>query len=66
VLSIRDVTRGVLQSSGFVVIVSFDSSEILEILDPPVSEIRPSGFAELDSVGQIVALHIGQKLYCPV
>jgi hypothetical protein len=66
VLSIRDVTRGVLQSSGFVVIVSFDSSEILEILDPPVSEIRPSGFAELDSVGQIVALHIGQKLCCPV
>jgi hypothetical protein len=66
VLSIRDVTRGVLQSSGFVVIVSFDSSEILEILDPPFSEIRPSGFAELDLVGQIVALHIGQKLYCPV
>jgi hypothetical protein len=37
VLSIRDVTRDVLQSSGLVVVVSFDSSEILEILDPPVS-----------------------------
>jgi hypothetical protein len=43
-----------------------DSSEILEILDPPVSEIGPSGFVELGSTEQIVALHIDQKPDCPV
>jgi hypothetical protein len=40
-------------------IILLDSSEILEILDPMISEIGPSGFTELGSVEQIVALHIG-------
>jgi hypothetical protein len=38
----------------------------LEILDPPVSETGPSGFAELGSVEQIVALHIGRKPEHPI
>jgi hypothetical protein len=42
------------------------SPEILKIPDPSVSEIEPSGFAELDSTKQTVALCIGQKLDYPV
>jgi hypothetical protein len=49
-----------------VVIISLDSSEILEILDPSVLETGPSSFAKLGSVEYIVALHIGQKLDCLV
>jgi hypothetical protein len=36
-----------------------DSFKILDIQDPPVLETKPSGFAELGSAEQIVALHIG-------
>jgi hypothetical protein len=43
------------------VIVSLISSEVLEILDPPVLETRPSDFAKLGSAEQIVALHISRK-----
>jgi hypothetical protein len=38
----------------------------LEILDPPISETRLSDFAGLGPTEQTVALHIGQKLDCPV
>jgi hypothetical protein len=48
------------------VIVLLDSLVILETLDPTVSETGPSGFAELGSVEQIVALYIGQKSNCSV
>jgi hypothetical protein len=43
-----------------------DSTEILEILDPLVLETGSSGFAELGSTEQIIALHIGQKSDHPV
>jgi hypothetical protein len=33
----------------------------LQISDPPISEIGPSGFVELNSTQQIVALYISQK-----
>jgi hypothetical protein len=36
-------------------------SEVLEILDPPISETELSGFVELGSVEQIFALRIGCK-----
>jgi hypothetical protein len=58
--------RGVLQSSGSVIIVSLKLSELLEILDHPVSETRPSNFVESGSVEQASALHINQKLEHPV
>jgi hypothetical protein len=57
---------GVLQSSRSVIVVSFASSKILEILHPPISETGPSNFAELGPTEQIVALHIGQKPNYPV
>jgi hypothetical protein len=41
------------------VIVLLDLSEVLEISDPPISEIELSGFAELGSAEQIFALRIG-------
>jgi hypothetical protein len=47
-------------------IVLLDSSAILEILDPPISETGPSDFVEHGSAKQIVALCIGQKPNCPV
>jgi hypothetical protein len=49
-----------------VVIVSFDSSKVPEILDPPVLETGPFGFAELSSGEHIVVLHIGRKSDHPV
>jgi hypothetical protein len=36
--------------------------ELLEISDPPVSEIGPFCFVELGSTEQIFALYIGEKL----
>jgi hypothetical protein len=42
------------------------SSEILEILDPPVLETGAFGFAELGSAEQTIALCIGQKPDCSV
>jgi hypothetical protein len=44
----------------------FKSFEFLEIPDPPISEIEPSGFAELCSAEQISAFCIGQKLDHPI
>jgi hypothetical protein len=41
-------TRGVLQSSGSVVDVSFKLSQLLKILDPLVSDSETSGFAKID------------------
>jgi hypothetical protein len=41
------------------IVVSLKSFEFLEIPDPPVSEIGPSGFAELGSAEQISADCIG-------
>jgi hypothetical protein len=38
----------------------------MEIPNPPVSEIGLSSFARLDPTEQTIALHIGQKLDCPV
>jgi hypothetical protein len=43
-----------------------DSSAILEIPDPLVSEIGPSSFAELGLAEQIIALCIGRKPEHPV
>jgi hypothetical protein len=48
------------------IVILFTSSEILGILDPPVSEIGTSDFAELGSAEQTVTLCIGQKLNCPI
>jgi hypothetical protein len=48
------------------VVVSLVSSEVLEILDPPVLQTKPFNFVELGSEEQIVALHIGQKPEHPV
>jgi hypothetical protein len=41
-------TRGVLQSSGSVVDVSFKLSQLLKILDPLVSDSETSSFAKTD------------------
>jgi hypothetical protein len=41
-----------------VIVILPESSEFLEILDPPVFEIGPSSFVELGSAEQIVALRI--------
>jgi hypothetical protein len=54
------------KSSGSVVVILSKSSELLEILDHPVSKTGPSGFAESDSRKQISALYISQKLDHPV
>jgi hypothetical protein len=51
--------RGVLQSSGSVVVISLSSFKALKILDPSILEIGPSGFAKLGSAEQIFALCIG-------
>jgi hypothetical protein len=48
------------------IIILLDSSEVLKIPDPSVSEIEQSGVAELGSAEQIVALHIGQKSEHPI
>jgi hypothetical protein len=45
-----------------VVVISLALFKILEILDPLISEIGPSDFADLGLAEQIVALHIDQKL----
>jgi hypothetical protein len=42
------------------------SSEILEISDPPVSEIGPFDFAEFGPTDQVVALDIDHKPDCSV
>jgi hypothetical protein len=42
-----------------IAIVLLDLSEVLEILDPPISETGLSSFAELGSTEQIFALRIG-------
>jgi hypothetical protein len=49
-------TRGVLQSSEPAIVVLLVSSEVLEILDPPVSETRLSGSAEFGLAKQILTL----------
>jgi hypothetical protein len=48
------------------IIVSHDLSEVLKILDPPVSKTGLSDFTELGSAEQIFALRIGWKPDCPV
>jgi hypothetical protein len=48
------------------IIISLDLSDVLEIMDPPVLEIRPSSFAELGSAKQIIVVHIGRKPEHPI
>jgi hypothetical protein len=49
-----------------VVVVLLASSVILEILDPPVSETKTSGFAEHGSAEHTVTLYISRKSDCSI